>query len=330
MGGPAAAPGLANEGWAFVDRTALFSAVDCGDPKECNVSFTGPAIDNSGVLTVMRSTVTKGCDSRDYFGEGSCNDDDFVISRPGSTLYMAGSTILGETSIINQGGFVEVSQSIVAGNCADVPITDTGYNVFGQASCSITQSSSIGADPRVEPSPDFGTGSSLIPSEPIARLRAGSPAIDLVPLDLCKPTDRLGNARTDGNADGVIGCDAGAMEYTGSGVSVRANPWRELVGTLDLRTDKALVVNVFSNESFDATTIDFSTIDVVGLDARALRGPVFRDLGKDGLTDYIFRYKLNRIPPLDCGSYDQPFSATTTGGVEVRGQLVFDVVGCTP
>jgi hypothetical protein len=36
------------------------------------------------------------------------------------------------------------------------------------------------------------------------------------------------------------------------------------------------------------------------------------------------------MAPLDCGGYDQPFSAKTTAGTEVTGQLKFDVRGCSP
>jgi hypothetical protein len=188
--------------------------------------------------------------------------------------------------------------------------------VFADASCSITEASSIQADPILQ-------GES-------AELGAGSPAIDFIPLGLCKATDGLGRPRNDGNSDGVIDCDAGALEYSGFEVTVRANPWWLPVGMLDVATDTALIVTVFSSENFDATTIDFSTIDVVGLESSALRGPAFADRGGDGLTDYIFRYKLSRMAPLDCGSYDQPFSAKTTAGTEVTGQLRFDVTGCGP
>lgn len=43
-------------------------------------------------------------------------------------------------------------------------------------------------------------------------LLAGSPGIDVGGTD-CSSSDQLGNARTDGDGDGVVGCDIGAVEY---------------------------------------------------------------------------------------------------------------------
>ena len=160
-----------------------------------------------------------------------------------------------------------------------------------------------------------------------------SPAIDRVPLEFCRATDLFGRARTDGNGDGITACDSGALEYGYAFVEarVRALPyyWRD-VGEVDLSSQTALYMYVFSTETFDATSLVPDSIQVEGFEDDARRGFAFYDPNGDGLTDIQTRYRLDRMPPLSCGYHDHGFSAMTEDGREVAGQLKFDTVGCVP
>ena len=215
---------------------------------------------------------------------------------------------------IRNDGHLELERSIVTDACDGV--IDLGYNV---GTCPVMHPTSIEADPLLMPDS--------------IEIAAVSPAIDLIPLELCSETDALGRARTDGDGDGVIACDAGALEY-GYGfveATVRARPyhWRE-VGTIDLSVTDLMTIYVFSTETFDATQIVFSTVEIEDFDPDAKGWPWALDVGRDGLMDYQVTWWLNRMPPLPCGYQEHEFSAMTEDGREVRGLLKFNAVGCTP
>jgi hypothetical protein len=293
-----------NSGWALFDQVRLSGYAHC--PNVTCYEFA-PAVVNSGVVTLQRSVITEDCGPEPQHG---CSDA--ITNSSGASVYAAGSTIVGP--IINGGGTIEIDQSVVDGGCG----TDTGYNVFSNTGCAITESTSVQADPLLGDGYELG---------------AGSPAIDLIPLELCKPTDGLGRARTDGDGDGVVACDAGALEY-GYGfieATVRARPyhWRE-VGTIDLSVTDLMTIYVFSTETFDATQIVFSTVEIEGFEDDAKGWPWTIDVGKDGLVDYQVTWWLTRQPPLPCGYQEHEFTAMTEDGTLVRGLLKFEAVGCTP
>jgi hypothetical protein len=113
--------------------------------------------------------------------------------------------------------------------------------------------------------------------------------------------------------------------------TVRARPyhWRE-VGVIDVSTTDPMTVYVFSTESFDATQIDFDTVEIEGFEDDAKGWPWTIDVGKDGVMDYQVTWWLYRQPPLPCGYQEHAFSAMTEDGRQVRGLLKFEAVGCTP
>jgi len=297
---------LVNAGYALLDGVQLINHQ--GDTK--NPGGIGILNQSSGRLALVRSTVA---------GNGSC-----------CGYEEACDDYCGEGGIINDGGYVEITQSIVANN-TDVdcsgPILDLGYNVFGPGGgCVVTDPTSVEADPGF-----VGTLGGWINPE----LGSGSPAIDLIPLELGTPTDGLGRARTDGNGDGVVACDAGALEYGYAGVEakVRARPyWWKEVGEIDLSASDVITIYVFSTEIFDATQIIFDTVAIEGFGfARDAGGwPYIIDVYRDGLKDYQATWRMSRMPLLSCGYQEHEFLAMTRDGRDVRGLLKFEAVGCAP
>ena len=160
----------------------------------------------------------------------------------------------------------------------------------------------------------------------------GGQTVDRVPLELCYETDMLGRARTDGNNDGVVACDSGALEYgyLSQEVTVRTTPYWRSVGNVDLSSDSPLFIAVMSGGPIDPTTIVFDSIKVGDFPRSALRGVVYYDKNGDGLPDYNFWYRLDRDLVLECRYYDEPFPAMTDDGLSLAGRLQFEVVGCTP
>lgn len=98
-------------------------------------------------------------------------------------------------------------------NCIGT-ISDLGYNISDDSSCGFGASTSLNnTDPRLDPSGPQQNGG---PTETVA-LRAGSPAIDTIPIPDCTDqggnpltTDQRGFSRPDA---GEAFCDIGAYEF---------------------------------------------------------------------------------------------------------------------
>ena len=293
---------LDNAGYAYLDGILIIRTQ--WDYK----GFGGRGIGNGagGIVSLVRSTVADNgycCDWDKYCNPGDC----------------------GRGGIDNtEGGYVEIAQSIVANNSGGDcfgPIEDLGYNVFGpEGGCTVTTPTSIEEDPNFvveDPEDNNWTGPELGP---------GSPAIDLIPLDLCPETDALGRPRTDGNGDGIVACDAGALEFAGTGIVVKSPPFARDYGLVDLSTDSALYVVFMSSAALDPATIDAYSV-VLGETGAVPRASNLVDRNGDGVLDLRLRYKLKDVP-LVCGEQTLTVSAVTTEGETVSGLLKLEVTGC--
>ncbi len=198
---------------------------------------------------------------------------------------------------------------------------DLGYNVIGPdwfdndgpaTDCSLTSPETIEADPNLL--------SNTI------ELAPGSPAIDLIPLDLCPETDALGRPRTDGNGDGIVACDAGALEFSGTAIVVKSWPYWQEYGLVDLETDTALYVVFMSSAAFDPAEVVVESV-VLNDTGAVPRGWNYTDRNGDGVLDLRLRYKLKDVA-LVCGEQTLAVSAATIDGDAVGGELKLDVTGC--
>ena len=304
----------------MMDRVTVEVGPAC-DQHDC---IGGCAIDNTdgGTLTLAQTTI-----SYEDVYESLWPASYGVRNQAGAALYVTGSTFVPvysewELGVTNE-GYAEINQSILhrcTGSYGQtgVPPADTGHNVFHPDSgCMATDPTSVEADPLVLPSYE---------------LAAGSPAIDRIPLELCSEFDALGRARTDGDGNGVVACDSGALEYGYASVEVvvRTTPYWKEVGKVDLTRTIALFVAVMSGGPIDPASIVFDSIMVGDFPRSAMRGIGYGDKNGDGLPDYNFWYRLDRTLVLECRYYDEPFTAMTDDGQELSGRLKFEVVGCTP
>jgi hypothetical protein len=294
-------PGLENSGYAFLDGVRLIRS-----GNDNYKTYGGAGIRNtaSGVVSVTRSTIADN---------GSCC---WYMDACGSEC--------GDGGILNtEGGYVEIAQSIVANNVVGDcfgPVTDLGYNVFGPGGgCTVMASTSIEADPLFAVDYDYDRVG--------PELGAGSPAIDLIPLDLCPETDALGRPRTDGNGDRIVACDAGALEFTGTAITVKSPPfWREY-GELDVSVEDNLYVVLMSGPAFDPADVVVESVVFGDTDALP-RGWNYVDRNQDGVADLRLRYRLWDVD-LACGQQEIEVLASTTDGRVVGGVLKLDVTGCS-
>ncbi len=202
----------------------------------------GGAIDNENSLTVTNCTFS-GNSATGSFGEGGAiyNDGTLTVNNstfsgnsathPGGAIYSNGtvtvtnSTFSGNSAATGGGIYnnaatsaVTVTSSILAtstgGNCAGTgtpPVTDDGYSISDDATCSFTYSQNS-TNPLLATA---GLANNGGPTYTIA-LQATSPAIGLIPNPTsyanCPGFDQRGAPRP---APTYTDCDSGAYEYGG-------------------------------------------------------------------------------------------------------------------
>ena len=202
----------------------------------------GGAIDNENSLTVTNCTFS-GNSATGSFGEGGAiyNDGTLTVNNstfsgnsathPGGAIYSNGtvtvtnSTFSGNSAATGGGIYnnaatsaVTVTSSILAtstgGNCAGTgtpPVTDDGYSISDDATCSFTYSQNS-TNPLLATA---GLANNGGPTYTIA-LQATSPAIGLIPNPTsyanCPGFDQRGALRP---APTYTDCDSGAYEYGG-------------------------------------------------------------------------------------------------------------------
>jgi hypothetical protein len=211
--------GISNGGTLIVTNSTISSNDASPD--------AGGGINNGGTLIITNSTI-----SGNIAMEGGG-----IINLPWGTLTITNSTFSGNTNtaidtfgpvtitnstifdnpnagISNNAGSntVNLQNSILAGNSPNCvgEVTSLGNNIVGDPTgCTITlQASDLTGDPGLGP---FIGGA--ISGKGHFPLLPNSQAIDTGNNDACTPTDQLGNYRVDGNGDGAIVCDIGAIEF---------------------------------------------------------------------------------------------------------------------
>jgi CSLREA domain-containing protein len=205
-----------------------------------NSSHLGGGIfNNGGTMTIESSTFSGNRATRgagiyeDGFGTRITNTSIINnIGKGGICFDSSKTTITNSTIADNLGGNichtsggVATLQNTIVGkqteNCAThfaTLITSLGNNLFGEPFCDINKlSSDLSGDPRLGSLPNLRLGINpdfvLSPAGGHLPLLPDSPAIDAANNAACLPNDQLGRTRVDGNNDGNVDCDIGAIEF---------------------------------------------------------------------------------------------------------------------
>jgi hypothetical protein len=238
--GASTAGGISNDGTMTIDRSSIRDngAENTGGIRNTGTatitnsavasnqgSFFGGGIANQGgTLTLTSTTVALNRGGFEVgFGGGIGNDGGGTIHINNSTIADNAIPDNGGAGIENDSGTVELQNSILARNAMSFPIipfppgpdcvgviTSLGHNLIEDPSdCSI---SLLGTDRTGNPGLGFfkddGTpGNGHIP------LIVGSQSIDGGDPASCTPTDQLGRVRADGDGNGEVVCDMGAVEF---------------------------------------------------------------------------------------------------------------------
>lgn len=167
----------------------------------------GVALSNRGTAVVRNTTFSDNGGSGYDIAAG-------VISNYGS-LSLIHCTIsdngITTAALVSASGSLMLTNTLVAANspanCTG-PLQSGGYNLDSDGSCLLQGVGDMQADPLLGPLQANG-GPTLT-----RLLLPGSPAIDHIPRHACTTTvDQRGFMRpVDGNGDGIVACDSGAVE----------------------------------------------------------------------------------------------------------------------
>lgn len=209
-----------------------------------NTARLGGGIFNSGkgerAMTIMNSTISGNNASSQGAGifedgTGARIINTSIINNIGnggicfdtSDTTITNSTIVGNSkgNICHAAGGVATLQNTIVGkqteNCSTrfaTLITSRGNNLFGEPFCDINKlPSDLSGDPRLGSLPTLRLGINpdfvISPAGGHLPLLPDSPAIDAANNAACTPNDQLGRTRVDGNNDGNVDCDIGAIEF---------------------------------------------------------------------------------------------------------------------
>jgi hypothetical protein len=180
----------------------------------------GGGIYNEGIVRLLGATIT---------GNQSFGFPDSVrFNSPTCSFFLPIECPSGGGGVFNRGDArVTILSSVIATNNVEPPggrgpdcfgvITSKGFNAFGDLrDCTVQRSAhadgpdQTGVDPKLADLVDDDR-----PGKAHFPLLPGSPLIDAggKVFKQCTPRDQIGQRRTDGDGDGKVECDTGAIEF---------------------------------------------------------------------------------------------------------------------
>ncbi|MCH7720171.1 MAG: hypothetical protein IH988_04165, partial [Planctomycetes bacterium] len=241
--------------------------------------------------------------------------------------------------IYNSGGAVNLTNTIVALNTTatsdpDVsgPFTSQGNNLIGDGTGSTGFTDGVNSDqvgtggspinPLLGPLQDNGGSTST------HALLTGSPAIDAGNNTGVPATDQRGFARiVDGDLDGTATIDIGAFEFLPPVIPIQIDikPGSD-PNSINAASQGLIPVAILSTASFDATTVDGTTVQFGPAGAPAAHDQTDppnladhqRDVDGDGLTDYVLHF-LTGLTGISEGDTEACLGGQTFGGIAIAG-----------
>lgn len=319
--GPGAA--IWSEGVADISNTTIAD-------NEISGGWSGGILFNRGTMTVRNATIARNAIRDPAPGQAAV--------RNYGSLLMLSSTVAdnffstagggGQVAALENRGEMQLGASIVGRNpgLADClgQGTSLGFNIIeDMTGCSIPL---VPTDLTGDPGLDTDQGG-LIP------LLATSRAVELAELALCTVLDARGMPRVDADGDGVVGCDAGAIEYVDHSVTIRLSirrpfgqhaphGWQGEPSGIVERGDRGrqrAAIDVLGSATLDVEVIDETTAraGATGHDAGAIASRLI-DVNDDGILDRRFVFLESQLG-LTADSATASFTARTCGGETVAG-----------
>lgn len=203
-------------------------------------------------------------------------------------------------------------------------LVSEGHNIIGKPE---------GCDVALQPSDivgDPGLGSftdNLAPGNGHYPLRSDSQAVDAGDDNRCSPIDQIGQTRYDGNGDGNVVCDIGAVEYPGEYelVAIDFKPGNDR-NVINPRAQGRFWLAILSDANFDALATDPSTVEL-GPGSAAPDRYYARDVNRDRVIDLMLRFRTPAVG-IACGDSSLDINGQTYAGDEIRGMDTIQTTGC--
>ena len=204
------------------------------------------------------------------------------------------------------------------------PLVSEGHNMLGDVSAcdALIHPTDLFVDPMLEPFTDDGTAGNGHYSP-----MKGSSAVDGADISSCMPFDQIGNPRHDGDGDGVIVCDVGAIEYQGEQyeVAIDFKPGNAR-NTINPRERGRFWLAVLSGDDVDAPQVDPWSVALGAGEAAPDRYRI-RDVNRDRAADLVLRFRTPAVG-IVCGDTTLEFVGQTYAGDGVHGADMIRTVGC--
>jgi hypothetical protein len=267
----------------------------------CSTTFTNSTlVDNSGGLVGGALIANGWCaDAEDESGFHLVNS---ILSR-------------------NSGG--------TANDCISHPyqggdLFSDGNNIFGDLSgcnASVDPSDQF-VDPMLAPFMDNDT-----PGHGHYPPLNGSPAVDGGNNAQCWPLDQIGNPRYDGDGDGIIVCDIGAIEYQGEQyeVAIDFKPGNTR-NVINPRSKGRFWLAILSDAEIDALQVDPESVALGEGGASPDRYRV-KDVNRDRMPDLMLRFRTPEVG-FQCGDREVELIGETYAGDSIIGSDSVKTVGC--
>jgi len=279
--------------------------------------------DYDGTVTLINTTVSGN--EGNGWGGGVMNFATVIFSN--STVYgnKAGGSGGGIANVYS--GTVTMTNSIIAdntevninaGDCVGT-ITSNGHNLDSDGTCNLTKPNDLpSTDPLLGEFTDDGS-----PGRGHLPLLEDSPAIDNGDDAACLPTDQLENFRVDGDGDGVIVCDIGAIEFLPAYIEVQIDiKPGSYPNSINLKSKGKVPVAILTTGDFDAYYVDPVSCEFAG--AYPIRWHI-KDVNQDGDHDILFHFMTQELE-LNKDSTEATIECETFEGTQIVGTDSVNIV----
>jgi hypothetical protein len=303
-----------------------------------SVRFGGGIFNTEGALKITDSAVfdNVALDSEGFGGGGGIeiqtgssiiNTSTIARNEPGGITSASDLTVVNGTITNNISGFDLAAgrshanlQNSIIGECVTPPDFGSSFNSLGH---NIIQDA-LNCDGHFEPTDlvtdpllgEWNTDGAYFPLLP------DSPAINSADPAACPETDQLGNPRI-----GV--CDRGSVEFQAGRmmVDVDIRP-RKDANRINPASRKNVNVAIFSDNGFDATIVDSSTVrfGATGTEATPINVRL-TDIDGDGLRDMVLRFEILDTG-INCGDTSATLTGQTSSGQSIIGSSPLTTVQC--